>query len=134
MIDEELLSKIYKKDEVPLKEILDKMPVPKLPIITQRDVENKYIIRYFVRLVNDKDYVVEVDKGQYEEFSENPRFITTQIKWKIIGKKETLKLISGINIHGVEDQNKILVADADLTFGGLRRYITNYLGYWIAEN
>lgn len=133
MIDEELLNKIYKKDEVSLKEILDKMPVPKLPIITQRDVENKYITRYFVRLVNDRDYVVEVDKTQYEEFKENPRFLTTQIKWKIVGKKETLKMNTGINLYGVEDQNKILVADADLTFGGLHRYITNYLGYWVAE-
>jgi len=133
MIDEELLGKIYKKDEVSLKEILDKMPVPKLPIITQRDVENKYITRYFVRLVNDKDYVVEIDKVQYEEFKENPRFVTTQLKWKIVGKKETVKMNTGINLYGVEDQNKILVADADLTFGGLHRYITNYLGYWVAE-
>ena len=134
MIDEELLGKIYKKDEVSLKEILDKMPVPKLPIITQRDVENKYITRYFVRLVNDKDYVVEIDKVQYEEFKENPRFVTTQLKWKIVGKKETVKMNTGINLYGVEDQNKILVADADLTFGGLHRYITNYLGYWTKKS
>lgn len=133
MIDKELLSKIYKKDEITLEEMLDKTPVPKLPIVTQQDVKNKYITRYFVRLVNDKDYIVEVDKTQYQNFKENIRFLTTEIKWKIVGKKETDKLNTGINIHGVEDQNRITVADADLTFGGLSRYIMNYLEYWVSE-
>jgi hypothetical protein len=133
MIDEELLTKLYKDKESDLREILDKTPEPKKPFVVQKDAENGFVIRYFVRLVNDKDFVVEVDQTQYQDFKANPRFIATQLKWKIIGKKETYKLNTGVNVYGVADQNRIAVSNTDLTFGGLSRYISDYLEFWIAE-
>lgn len=134
MIDRELLIKLYKNNERELTEQLQQTPSVVLPIVTQLDARNGYIMRYFVRQVNDKDYVLEVDKKQYENFKSNPRFIVASVKWKIVGKKETVKYNTGTNLFGVEDINRIAVANADLTFGGLRRYITNYLEYWISEN
>jgi hypothetical protein len=133
MIDEELLKKLYKDSEEELRDTIDKLPTPALPVVTQEDASKKFIVRYFVRQVNDQMYVTEIDKTQYEDLKENPRFITTTIKWKIVGKKETIKHSSGANLYGVEDQNRITVADADLTFGGLRRYISSYLEYWVSE-
>jgi hypothetical protein len=133
MIDTDLIQKLYKSDEQRLTDILDKMPSQVLPIVTQSDAKNKFITRYFVRQVTDKDFIVEVDNSQYEEFKENPRFITTEIRWKIVGKKQNMTLLNGVTIYGVEDTNRVVVSEADLTFGGLLKYITSYLEYWFAE-
>ena len=133
MIDIDLLQKLYKSDEQRLTRILDEMPTQSLPIVTQTDAKNGFIIRYFVRQVTDKGFIVEVDNSQYEELKENPRFVTTTVKWKIVGKKQNMTLLNGVTIYGVEDTNRIVVSEADLTFGGLLKYITSYLEYWFAE-
>jgi len=133
MIDTDLLQKLYKSDEQRLTNTLDKMPSQVLPIVTQSDAKNKFIMRYFVRQVTDKDFIVEVDNSQYYELKENPRFVTTEIKWKIVGKKQNMTLLNGVTIFGVEDTNRVVVSEADLTFGGLLKYITSYLEYWFAE-
>lgn len=133
MIDLALVQKLYKSNEQQLIDTLDKMPSQVLPTVTQTDAKNKFIMRYFVRQVTDKDFIVEVDNSQYEEFKENPRFITTTVKWKIVGKKQNMTLLNGVTIFGVEDTNRVVVSEADLTFGGLLKYITSYLEYWFAE-
>lgn len=133
MIDQELLEKLYDSDKERLTEILTSTPAQVLPTVTQVDVKNKFIMRYFVRQVTDKNFIVEVDNIQYEEFKENPRFVTVKIKWQIVGKKQNMTLLNGIVISGVQDTNRTVVSEADLTFGGLLRYITNYLEYWFAE-
>jgi hypothetical protein len=133
MIDTALLQKLYKTDEQRLTRILDEMPTQSLPIVTQTDAKNGFIIRYFVRQVTDKNFIVEVDNAQYEELIENPRFVTAKIKWQIVGKKQTLQKNNGIYVYGVEDINRIAVSEVDLTFGGLLKYITSYLEYWFAE-
>lgn len=133
MIDQKLLDLLYKNREQELKEFLEPIPQQVPPVVTQKDVGNGYLTRYFVRQVNDLLFVTEVDKKQYQEFKTNPRFMVTEIKWKIVGKKETLKLDNGSNIYGVADQNKITVSEADLTFRGLRSYIRDYLEYWFSE-
>jgi hypothetical protein len=133
MINTDLLEKLYKSDEQRLTNILDIMPTQVLPIVTQTDAKNKFIMRYFVRQVTDKNFIVEVDNSQYTDFKENPRFVTTQIQWKIVGKKQDMVLSNGITMIGVEHMNRIVVSEADLTFGGLLKYITSYLEYWFAE-
>ena len=92
MIDLALVQKLYKSNEQQLIDTLDKMPSQVLPTVTQTDAKNKFIMRYFVRQVTDKDFIVEVDNSQYEEFKETPRFVTTQIKWKIVGKKKKMTI------------------------------------------
>lgn len=133
MIDTDLLQKLYKSNERQLTDILDKIPSQVLPTLTQADAKNGFITRYFVRQVTDKNFIVEVDNSQYEEFKENPRFVTTTVKWKIVGKKQNMTLSNGSKIFGVEDTNRVVVSEADLTFGGLLKYITSYLEYWFAE-
>jgi hypothetical protein len=132
-IDTKLLQSLYKSNEQQLTDILDKMPSQVLPTVTQTDAKEGFIIRYFVRQVTDKNFVVEVDNNQYQEFKENPRFVTTTVKWKIVGKKQNMTLSNGVTIFGVEDANRVTVSEADLTFGGLLIYITSYVEYWFAE-
>jgi hypothetical protein len=133
MIDQELLSILKKESDTSFIKGLTAQPVKHIPVITQADARSTFLTRYFVRSVNDLYSTIEIDKKQYESFKNNPRFITIELEWKIIGKKETQTLLSGIPLYGVSDTNRIAVADADLTFGGLRRYITDYLEFWIAE-
>jgi hypothetical protein len=133
MINNNLLNKIYPNKSATFAQQLQDMPHLMPPTVIRSDVENGFIIRYFVRLTNDKSYVVEVDEKQHSQFSTNQRFITTMIQWKIVGKKETMSLPNGIKVNGVEDINRNTVSQADLTFGGLLHYITSYLEYWFAE-
>jgi len=132
MINQDLLTLLSQKKQI--EQILEPMPQTVRPTITQSDADNGFIIRYFIRQVNDKTFVVEVNNSQYERFKDNPRFIGVEVKWKIVGKLETTKLPNGINLFGTREQNKITVADADLTFGGLRNYITDYGEFWLREN
>lgn len=112
---------------------LQKNPYHVSPIVTQSDERNGYIQRYFVRPTNDKNLIIEVDKNQYNIFKQNKRFIVCQIRWKIIGKKETTVMKNGVTDSGVKDININEVMKIDLTFGGLKNYISNYLEYWIKE-
>lgn len=133
MTDRKLFKKIYPLAKEKDIRKLEVTPEYVRPVVTVSDKDNKFLIRYFVRYVSDKNMVVEVDKKQYIELKNNPRFITTQIRWKIIGKKETIKQSNGIELLGTIDSNKITVTNADLTFGGLRNYITNYSEFWLGE-
>ena len=131
MIDQNLLSLLNNGDE--LTEILENMPQYVKPVVTQSDADQGFITRYFVRQTNDSSLIVEIDKNQYTRFKTNPRFITSQINWKIIGKLNTVTYQNGANLYGVKDLNKIAVANADLTFGGLMKYIYDYGEFWLRE-
>lgn len=133
MINTELITLLKKESDSSFMKSLVATPIISLPVVTQSDANKKFLTRYFVRQVNDKFSVVEIDKKQYDQFKKNPRFITTEIDWKIVGKTETEYLPSGVPVYGVSDTNRQAVSNADLTFEGLRNYITNYLEFWIAE-
>jgi hypothetical protein len=133
MLDRDIVELFYKEKEQDLKELLDVNPTPVRPIVTQQDVKAGYLLRYFIRPVNDKTYIVEINKNQYDNLKSNSRFITVSVKWKIVGKKETYMLLTGANIYGVGDMNRIEVANADLVFGGLKNYISDYLEFWFSE-
>jgi hypothetical protein len=133
MIDTDVVQKFYKKKESELRDLLDINPIPVRPVVTQQDATNGYLFRYFIRPVNDKTHIVEIDKKQYDILKSNARFITVSIKWKIVGKRETNTLQNGANMYGVGDMNRIEVADADLKFGGLKDYIGDYLEFWFSE-
>lgn len=133
MIDRNLLNKLYPQKSQGLSKILLGNPTPVRPIVTQTDAEKTFLYRYFVRSVSDVDFVVEVDKKQYQELKKNPRFVTAEIKWKIVGKQNNENLQNNIIVYGTTDLNRQAVANADLTFGGLRKYIQDYAEFWVAE-
>lgn len=134
--DDNLLRQLYPQQykSKRLEESLTDSPEPVSPVITQKDLMNGYIVRYFVRPVNDKTFIVEINQIQYSRFETNPRFLVTQIKWKIVGKKESTATEYGARIFGVRDINIKTVSEADLTFGGLLYYISDYAQYWQIEN
>lgn len=135
MIDETLLNKLFPQRSEANR--ISKMTQESLktvyPIVTQADATNGYLMRYFARPANDDTFIVEIDKNQYDSVSNNPRFITTTLKWKIVGKKESSTSLTGIVSMGVEEYNRKMTDKADLTFKGLRSYITDYLQFWQSE-
>lgn len=133
MIDNKLLKKLYPDKEKQLTKLLLESATTVNPVVTQSDAEQGFLLRYFVRAANDVDFVVEIDKKQFESLKKNPRFLTTTVKWKIVGKKENDYRKDNVTVYGVIDINRQTVANADLTFGGLRKYIQDYAEYWVAE-
>lgn len=133
MLDDKVVKELYKNKEQDFKDLLNINPSSVSPIVTQKDAKNGYIMRYFIRPVNDLSAIFEIDKNQYENLKTNARFISATVKWKIVGKKETYVLSNGVSIYGVQDMNKIEVANVDLKFGGLRNYISDYLEFWFSE-
>jgi len=133
VIDNKLLNQIYPNRSKTFSESLQEIPTLVRPIVTTADYDSKFLVRYFVRSVNDDSHVVEVDKKQFDNLKNNPRFITTSVRWKIVGKKESQQIPSGAIVYGVLDTNRQTVANTDLTFGGLRKYIVDYGEFWISE-
>lgn len=133
MNNDELLKKLYGSNAEDIKETYEPLPAPSKPIITLQDVDNKFIERYFVQLANASDYIVEVNKTEFNALKKNPRFVTVMIKWRIVGKKKTITRSNNVVILGTEDLNRNAVMKADLTMRGIRKYITDYTQYWYAE-
>jgi hypothetical protein len=112
--------------------ILTNIPVPYKPEITQSDVRDGFMHRYFVRRVNDINNIVEIDKSQYTAFKKNPLYVVADVRWRIIGRANTL-ISNGVKNEGVRDINIRTVSNEDLTFGGLTKYIADYTEFWIGE-
>lgn len=133
MIDTKLLQQLYPEKTNQYNKILQEAPVFVLPIVTQQDAENGFITRYFARSSNDSSFITEIDKKQFTSLQNNPRFVTAELRWKIVGKKTTFQLPSGAIVYGIADVNRQTVSNADLTFGGLRNYIVDYEQFWLGE-
>jgi hypothetical protein len=132
-INTDLLNKLYPNTSVSQQRDMESSPTPVRLIVTDRDVDNKLVTRYFIKPVNDNSGLMEIDAQQFTKFSNNPRFLATSIKWKIVGNPKT-KNINGIIDLGVEDFNKEQVKKADLNFGALQSYIRDYLEYWYSDD
>lgn len=128
-----LLNKIYPEKERLYRKMFEVMPVAFKPTVTLQNVEDKYLDRYFVQLANDKHYIVEVNAQQFEMLKSNPRFVTVSVRWKIVGVTGTVTRDDGTIEWGVSEINKQIIASADLTMKGLKKYITNYLEFWQFE-
>lgn len=132
--EDNILNKLYGTGRAnDIKNLYQPMPSPSKPIITLQDVDSKFVERYFVQLVTEKNMIVEVSKGDFSDFKNNPRFVTAVIKWRIVGKKETVTRPGNVKIFGVEDLNRNAVMKADLTMKGLRYYFKDYTEYWYGE-
>lgn len=126
-----LINTLYPNND--FDETLTNSPTSVYPIVTLDDVKDSYMTRYFARLISDKTTICEIDSLQYEKFKKNSRFIVTKLRWKIVGIKKTTYTSYGAKVLGVEDINRKNVSEADLTFGGLTSYISDYTQFWYSE-
>lgn len=127
------IDRLYTDKAQEYKKMFEMMPVRFKPTVTLTNAEDKYIERYFVQYVNDKDYIVEVDQKQFETFKDNPRFVSVKVQWRIVGVRDSFKRKDGVVEWGVAEINRQAVLSADLTMKGLAKYIINYLEFWQSE-
>lgn len=133
MIDTKLLNQLYPNKVNQYNKILQEAPAFVLPVVTQQDAENGFMVRYFARSANDSSFITEIDQKQFIALQGNPRFLITKLNWKIMGKKKTFQLPSGAIVYSVGDVNRQTVSNVDLTFKGLRNYIIDYEQFWVGE-
>jgi hypothetical protein len=81
------------------------------------DYSNGFMIRYFVKHVNDeKSPVIEVSKKQYNILKKNPLYKTVDILWKITG-----------DFNYVIKTNKNVVEVSNKEFIGIKRKLVHNL-------
>ena len=104
-------------------------PTPHFPFATESDYRKGYLIRSFIKKVNDRGFVIEISNEEYDNFSNGTvdydisDYLTFQILWKITGPLNTVR-ISQYDIRaGIIDTNKRLVESGNKTFLGILDFI-----------
>ena len=104
-------------------------PIQTRPLITNIEVRNKFVTRYFVQMISTKN-IYEVDKVQYDFFSNNSYYTAIQLPWIIVGKIDN-ETVGNNLILGVKDKNLNIVDYYNQTMQGLKRKLRNPLEYYV---
>lgn len=90
------------------------------PKLIEQDYKVGYIHRFFVRKRNEPNGVIyEIDKFTNKKYQNDPLFITTKIRWKIIGTKEEVET-ANIKSIGLGKQQ----------ISNLDTYLQNHSKFW----
>jgi hypothetical protein len=104
-------------------------PVPYYPLPTSSDYGKGFIIRYFIKKINSKGYVIEISPDEYNSVVNGTSnydvsfYQVVDILWKITGPLETKRLSQYDIRAGIVDTNKRLVEQANKTFLGITDFI-----------
>jgi hypothetical protein len=126
MTDEEFYSQ---KKENFLKEYFNEEIAAYKPFISDIQIKNGSINRYFVHFISTPQTIIEINKEVYDAVHGNPFYTSVKITWYIRGMKETRTTAKAVHT-GVIDNNKKNVEDALLTMRGLSYYITDFTQFW----
>ena len=106
-----------------------RVPLANKPNITQTDVTNKTVIRYFVKTTSTQR-ITEVDLAQYTALSPLPYYQSISLPWTIGGNDKDI-ITTGNHIkRGAESKNIAVVEYYDKQMEGLRRVLRNFLEYF----
>jgi len=100
------------------------------PKITQTDINNGYVTRYFVRNVSTK-VVTEIDKKQYEAFKNNVLYERIEFPWVITGLANDQLSTDNKIIYGTKHKNTVTTQFYNKRLPGLDRVLRNPLEYFI---
>lgn len=95
-------------------------PYTNRPKVTQTDILNGYVTRYFVRNVSTK-LITEVDKKQYEAFKLNALYETVNFPWIITGFANNIISTDGQIIYGAKHKNAVTICFYERRMTGLTR-------------
>lgn len=104
-------------------------PYNNRPKITQTDINNGYVTRYFVRNVSTK-VVTEIDKKQYEAYKNNALYERLELLWLISGFANDKLSTDNKIIYGTKHQNSVTVQFYEKRLPGLNRILPNPLEYF----
>ncbi len=106
------------------------------PIITPQDIDNGYVMRYFVRPTAQKaGEITEINLNTYQTVYNNVLYTAISIPWQIKGNvADVFQTLSDGTIikttTGIVSVNRQLLQNADLTIPGMIFQITNYLQFY----
>lgn len=103
-----------------------------VPVPTDADYENGFIIRYFIRKANDVNgFVFEVSKDGYETYIENPYWVVGEMRWRISGPlNPVFKETGDIDDFGVLESNKKSIMYTSKTIKNIALYLPNILQFY----
>lgn len=99
------------------------------PQITNKNITDNSVTRYFVQSISTTR-IYEVDKRQYDWFTNTPYYTTVKLPWIIVGNMET-KTLNGHVILSVEEQNKNIVEYYNQKMPGLKHKLRNFTEYYV---
>jgi hypothetical protein len=104
-------------------------PTPYFPIPTEFDYKKGYIMRSFVKKVNDLGFITEISDEEYDNFQNGTvdydvsYYLVYQIMWKLTGPLNSTRVGQYDVRAGIIDTNKRLVETANKTFLGITDFI-----------
>ena len=106
-----------------------KEPLTNKPKITQVDIIQGYVMRYFVKSIS-LSKVVEVDKSQYTIFNQNPMYVCVSLKWVIGGNDMDITTKDNQIYKGAESRNTASIDFYNRKLPGLVDVLRNPLEYF----
>ena len=109
-----------------------KYPKTLVPLPSQNDYKAGFIRRYFIRRANDEyGHIFEIDQNEYDEYSDSPFWIATDIKWRIAGPQNPVYKDDGnVEDMGVVNSNKAAIARGSIQLKNLKLYLPNLTQFY----
>lgn len=129
---EPLIVKQYKKNKQYIKTKF-KSPIKYIPVITSQDIQQKYITRYFLYKINERQ-IIEIDKVQFDLFNsselDNNLYYAITINWSIVGNPyDTIQ--GNIKKIGVINKNQTTIIRTNQIYPGFSEVINNPLELYV---
>jgi hypothetical protein len=104
-----------------------KTPNTIVPIPSNNDYADAYIVRYFIQRVSDVNgFVYEVSSPEFENYLENPYWIAASMRWRISGPLDIVYDSNGNLIDkGIIQSNKSSLSIISLKIKNISLYLPN---------
>ena len=124
-------NKSYKKIKFDIETTYKSLQPIKIEI-TQTNINNGYVDRYFVQNIVTNN-IIEINTDQQQKLNENKfdpnLYISTSIRWYITGNLETI-IKNGVTLKSVTDKNLDQINIAARTIPTISTYLTNLSEYF----
>ena len=124
-------NKSYKKIKFDIETTYKSLQPIKIEI-TQTNINNGYVDRYFVQNIVTNN-IIEINTDQQKKLNENKfdpnLYISTSIRWYITGNLETI-IKNGVTLKSVTEKNLDQINIASRTIPTISTYLTNLSEYF----
>ena len=102
------------------------------PKLNESDYNRGFITRYFVQKSNDTNSpIYEISSSSYSSYKNNPFFIASAVRWRIVGPKETVYDEDGSIVDkSVSESNRISINLQSKKIPNLKLYLPNLLQFY----
>lgn len=102
------------------------------PKLNESDYNRGFITRYFVQKSNDTNSpIYEISSSSYSSYNNNPFFIASSVRWRIVGPKETVYDEDGSIVNkSVSESNRISINLQSKKIPNLKLYLPNLLQFY----